>query len=395
MGASVPDSTAIRRDVAFLADDRLEGRATGSAGNDSAAAYLVRRYGALGLAARSQPFTAHPPVRDGTPLALPTRNVYAILPGNDAALRDQYVVVGAHFDHLGRSTDGALDPDAGTAIRNGADDNASGTAAVLALARRLARYPARRSIVFANFTGEELGLLGSEWFVNHSPVPLDRVQAMLNFDMVGRLRNDKLIVYGVSTATELPAALDSANAGLGFRLSAVGDGFGPSDQSSFYTKNIPVLHFFTDVHPDHHRATDDADRIDAGGEVRVIELAERVLRSLANRGSRLTFTRVPVTASATSGSREGLRAYFGSIPEMGASEVVGMQLSGVSPGSPADKAGLKAGDVVVEFGGSAVKDIYGYTDAMAAFKPGDVVAVVFLRGGQRMTVSVTLGKRGG
>jgi len=395
IGTTLPDSVAIKRDIAFLADDRLEGRATGSAGNNTAAAYLMRRYKALGLAASAQPFTAHPPARNGTPPALPTQNIYAILPGTDASLRDEYVVVGAHFDHLGRGTQGALDPEAGSAIRNGADDNASGTAAVLALARRFAQHRARRSMLFVNFTGEELGLLGSEWFVNHPPVPLDHVQAMLNFDMVGRLRNDKLIVYGVATATELPAALDSANAGLGFRLSPVGDGFGPSDQSSFYAKNVPVLHFFTDVHPDYHRATDDADRIDVGGEARVIEFAERVARSLADRRARLTFTRAPATAGALTSTRDGVRAYFGSVPEMGASDVVGMQLSGVSPGSPADKAGLKAGDVVVEFGGKQVKDIYGYTDAMGAFKPGDVVAVVFLRGGQRMTVSVTLGKRGG
>jgi len=141
----------------------------------------------------------------------------AMVPGTDPALAGQVVVVGAHFDHLGRSTAGALDPQAGNAIRNGADDNASGTAAVLALARHFAARPARRSIVVANFTAEELGLLGSQWFVEHSPVPLDSIVAMVNFDMVGRLKNDRLIVYGVGTARELRALVDSANGDHDFR----------------------------------------------------------------------------------------------------------------------------------------------------------------------------------
>ena len=393
--AALPDSAAVRADIAFLADDRLEGRATGTAGNDSAAAYLGRRYAALGLTSLAQSFTARPPVRGGAAPALATQNVYAVLSGTDPALRNEYLIIGAHFDHLGRSTSGALDPEAGAVIRNGADDNASGTAAVLSLARRFARKPARRSIVFVNFTGEELGLLGSAWFVDHSPVPFDRVQAMLNFDMVGRLRNDKLIVYGVATATELKPVIDSASTGLGLKISAVGDGFGPSDQSSFYAKNLPVLHFFTDLHDDYHRASDKSATIDPAGEVRVIDLAERIARSLADRRARLTFQRPPAVQAprASSSERQGSGVYLGSIPDMSAGDVVGMRLSGVRSGSPADLGGLKAGDVIVEFGGMPVKDIYSYTDALGAFKPGDVVKIVVLRGTERVTLTVTLGKR--
>jgi hypothetical protein len=397
LAAAVPDSAAVRSDIAFLADDRLEGRATGTAGNDSAAAYLTRRYAAMGLAATAQPFTAHAPVRGSAPLALPSQNIYAIAPGTDQALKTEYLIIGAHFDHLGRSTNGALDPEAGAVIRNGADDNASGTAAVLSLARRFARKPARRSIVFANFTGEELGLLGSAWFADHAPVPLDRVQAMLNFDMVGRLRNDKLIVYGVASATELKPLVDSANTGLGLKISAVGDGFGPSDQSSFYAKNIPVLHFFTDLHDEYHRAGDKAATIDAAGEVRVVDLAERIARSLADRPARLTFQRPATTQAsrASSSERQGSGVYLGSIPDMGAADVAGMKLSGVRAGSPADLGGLKGGDIIVEFGGTPVKDIYSYTDALGAFKPGDAVKIVVLRGSERLTLTVTLGKRAG
>src|SRR5215207_1135415 len=169
----VPDSLAIRRDIVHLASEPLAGRLTGTPGNDSAAAYIARRYAALGLQPLSgnylQRFTARPPAHNGPSPSLPTQNVFALVPGRDAALRGQYVVVGAHFDHLGASTAGALDPDARGVTRRGADDNASGTAAVMELARLFASAPARRSIIFANFSGEEQGLLGSSYFVEHSP----------------------------------------------------------------------------------------------------------------------------------------------------------------------------------------------------------------------------------
>ena len=403
--ATHADSTVIRRDIEFLASDRLEGRLAGTPGNDSAAAYLARRYRSLGLTELApgylQPFDAlsAQDAHMGRSAPRPTENVVALLRGRDPALREEYVVIGAHFDHLGRSPMFALDPEAGDAIRNGADDNASGTAAVLDLARLLAANPPRRSVIFVNFSAEELGVLGSSWFVNHPPVPIERMVAMLNFDMVGRLRNDKLIVYGTSTATELKGIVDSANAASAggsamFRISGGGDGYGPSDQSSFYAKDIPVLHFFTDLHDDYHRATDDADKINAGGAARVVDLALRVARAVGDRPARLTFVRIaaPVRAAA---SEEGKQTYLGTIPDMGASEIKGLRLAGVRAGSPADLGGLKAGDVIVELGGVAVKDLYSYSDALYAHKPGDVVKVVVLRGGERLELSVTLGRRGG
>jgi len=388
------DAATIARDIGYLADPRLEGRGTGTAGNDSAAAYLVRRYSELGLTATRQTFVAKEAVRGGAPRSLPTQNVYAVVPGRDASLRAEYVIIGAHFDHLGRSTTGALDPEAGNVIHPGADDNASGTAAVLSLAARFKRAPARRTVLFVNFTGEELGLLGSAYFADHSPVPMTSVQAMINFDMIGRLRNDKLIVYGVATATELPGILATANTG-GLKLNAVGDGFGPSDHASFYAKDLPVLHMFTDLHEQYHRASDVASTIDAAGEVRVVEFAERVVRDVADRPTRLTFTKAPTTATPRAAERTGSGVYLGSIPDMGAADVAGMRITGVRAGSPADLGGLKSNDVIVEFDGSVVKDIYTYTDALNAHQPGDVVKIVVLRGTARTTLTVTLGKRGG
>ena len=428
------DTVLLRRDIDYLASDALEGRLTGTAGNDSAAAYIARRYELLGLGiagdtsgrdcipvgtlARSlekqtgsqvaltakhgnacpapymQPFVARSvaAAHAGLDTALSTQNVVALIPGTDPELRDQYVVIGAHFDHLGRSPFNSMDPGAGAAIRHGADDNASGTAAVMELARLFARQPARRSMIFANFSGEELGLLGSQYFVQHSPVPLDSVDAMLNFDMVGRMRDNKLIVYGVATATELSAIVDSANVAPELAVTALGDGYGPSDQSSFYAEGIPVLHFFTDLHEDYHRATDVASKVDVADEARVVNFAERIARAIADRPARLTYVRSAPPPTMSMGDGHG--AYFGSVPDMSAADVVGVRLMGVTPGSPADRAGVRKGDIVVEFGGVAVKDLYEYTDALRAHKPGDVVKVVVEREGKRLTLDARLGARG-
>ena len=310
------DSAAIAADVTYLASPALAGRLIGTPGNDSAAAYIARRYQSLGLRSLSsgyrQAFVAHPPVREGPRPSIATQNVFALIPGQDDALRGQYVVIGAHFDHLGASTDGALDPET-KGLRRGADDNASGTAAVLALASRFARQPARRSVIVANFSGEEQGLLGSSYFVDHTPVPIDSIDAMLNFDMVGRLRNDKLLVFGVATADEWPSILDVANTKPKLAIAGQGDGFGPSDHSSFYARNIPVLHFFTDQHEDYHRVSDVPERINAGGEARIVALAERIARDVADRPARLTFVRA--AAAQASSTRTGSGVYLGSIPD--------------------------------------------------------------------------------
>lgn len=399
--ASAPssaDSARLRADIEYLASDALEGRGTGSTGNDTAAAFVARRYRALGLRAMSpgylQPFTARPSMNahTGANAQFPTQNVVAFLPGTDPALRGQAIVIGAHIDHLGRSAVSALDPEARDAIRNGADDNASGTAAVLELARILGARPPRRSVIFANFSGEELGLLGSQYFVEHSPVPIDSVVAMLNFDMVGRLRGDSLIVYGVATARELPALLDSANAGVGLRVHGIGDGFGSSDHSSFFARGMPVLHFFTNIHDDYHRASDDAGKINAAGAAKVVALAERVVRRIDARNSRLAFVRAAPAAVTQRGG--GSQVYLGSIPDMAAGDSPGLRLTGVRAGSPADSAGLKAGDVVVELAGKPVTDLQSYSDALYANKPGDEIAVVVVRSGQRLTVKARLGRRG-
>lgn len=432
---ALADSATIYRDIAYLASDKLEGRATGSPGNDSAARFIAARFQRLGLkpllcdsvardtrttvigaaagVARDDRKAGKSPTVEGKncrgtylqrfntrsiaaahagiTTSLATANVVAMLSGSDPKLRDQYVVIGAHHDHLGRMGFGVLDVDSASAIHNGADDNASGTAAVLEIARLLSRRPPARSVIFVTFSGEELGLLGSQYFVDHPPVPLEKMVAMINFDMVGRLR-DRLIVYGVATADEMPGILDSANVEPKLKVTATGDGFGSSDHSSFFAKGIPVLHFFTDVHPEYHRSIDDIHLIDAGGEARVVSMAARVVRRIAD-GPGLTFRRPQAPVSRMSACR-GNDVSAGTIPNMGATDVGGMKLSGVREGGPAQKGGLKAGDIILEFGGARIKDLYEYTDALCSHKPGETVSVVVNRSGEILTLSVTLGKRG-
>jgi hypothetical protein len=400
LGAAVADSAAIRSDIAYLASDRLEGRLTGSPGNDSAAAYIARRYKYLRLKTPFpgylQNFVARPAANAhmGDTAGLKTQNVVAILEGTDPAYKGKYIVVGAHFDHLGRSAQYAMDPQAGDAIRNGADDNASGTAAVLQLARMLSVSRPKHSVIFVNFSGEEEGLLGSQYFVDNAPVSLDSVVSMFNFDMVGRLRDDKLFVYGTGTATELPSLVDSSNLKIlpALSIQGGGDGFGSSDHASFYAKNIPVLHFFTDNHDDYHRATDDVEKINAGGEARVVNLAFDMIKSLDTVPTRLSFVKSAKPARLGSSS-SGSQVYLGSIPDMSAGSEPGLKLTGVRAGSPAEKGGLVAGDIIVEFGGAAVTDLQSYSDALYSHKPGESVKVVYKRDGKRMETTVTLATR--
>jgi hypothetical protein len=425
--SAVQDTALINRDITYLASEALEGRGTGTAGNDTAAAYISREYASLGLAAEPNSGEACPSgftpgfacspkyqqrfyatsvaaAHAGLSGSLPTQNVVAIVKGSDPALAGEYVVFGAHFDHLGRNTFGAMDPDAGNSIRPGADDNASGTAAVMELARIFAKHPTKRSIMFINFSGEELGTLGSQYFVEHAPIPLDSILVMLNFDMIGRLRDDKLLVYGVATATQLKPLVDSMNLALGhvdstkqpvglFNIAAMGDGFGPSDHASFYGAGVPVLHFFTDVHEDYHKSSDVASKINIIGEAQVIDYAAALGRELGDRPSKLTF--VKSAAPVGRGPGMGNGTWFGSVPDMGAAGIVGVKLSGVTPGSPADSAGARKGDVIVEFGGDPINDIYEFTSALAKHHPGETIQVVVMREGQRVTLTATLGKRSG
>ncbi len=302
------------------------------------------------------------------------------------------VVIGAHYDHLGLGGFGAMDPDSTGRVHNGADDNASGTAALLEVARLLGRRHAARTIVFVAFSGEELGTLGSSYFVQHPvPQPVDSIYAMLNMDMVGRLRSARLLALGAATAKEFPALLDSLNTAPRFDLRASGDGWGPSDHAVFFAARRPVLHFFTDLHEDYHRSTDDWDKINASGIAQVAQFVGDLAWTLANRPGPLTFVDAP-RPQATAGGGSGYGAYLGTIPDMTGSPG-GVRITGVRAGSPAEQAGLKPGDVITAIGTKVVANLYDMTDALRSHQAGDTVVIVVKREGAEQRVSAILGKR--
>ena len=320
------------------------------------------------------------------------RNVLGIIPAGAAGAGHEYLVVGAHYDHLGRGETGAMNRKGEEGrIHPGADDNASGVAAMLEIAGELARErdtnPAAfpRNIIFAAWAGEEIGLIGSAWFAEHPPVPLTNITAYFNFDMVGRLQENKLTLQGTGSSPVWTKLIEKRNVAAGFSLTLQEDPYLPTDTTSLYPKGIPVLAFFTGSHDDYHRPTDKAETLNYEGAERIARFARALLMDLEN-AQRPGYAQVTRKDSA-GGGREALRAYLGTIPDYG-TEVKGVKLSGVRAGGPADKAGLRGGDVIVEFGGTKIENIYDYTYAMDAVKIGQPVKVIVLRDGGRVTISV-------
>jgi hypothetical protein len=390
----------IFNDIRYLADDAREGRGVGTTGLDSAAAYIAGQFQSIGLKPAGtdgflQPFTLDPTApalaHSGIGEAA-VKNVVAMIPGQ-GTLAGQIVVLGAHYDHLGLGGSGSLDPDSVDVVHNGADDNASGTAALLETARILngRSAPEQRTVVFVAFTAEELGLLGSDYYVKNPAHPIDSTFAMINFDMVGRLREDKVVAIGTGSAPELPQLLDSVNTAYGLVVTPLDDPWGRSDHSSFYAGGVPVIHFFTDNHEDYHRTTDDWNTIDVAGIERISLYAADFAWALATRTAPLTYVDVPQPQQTVAG---GYGAWLGTIPDMSSSPG-GVRLTGVRAGSPAEVAGLQGGDILVQIGEFEVKDLYAMTDALRSYKPDDVVTVAVMRDGERIEMTVTLGKRGG
>ena len=317
-------------------------------------------------------------------------NVLAWLPGQT----DEYVVIGAHYDHLGRGNFDSLAPSQIGQIHPGADDNASGTAGVLELARVLApqRGQLKRSILFMDFAGEELGLLGSAAWVKDPTHPLTKAVAMLNMDMIGRIKDDKVYVGGVGTGSTFKAVLEQAQKETPFKIEYSAGGYSSSDHTSFVTKKIPVLFFFSGLHSDYHKPSDTWDKINAPSAARLLDLVGNVAVQLAKAQDAPAFQVVAEDKPAAGGGGGGYGPYFGSIPDFGQTEN-GVKFSDVKPNSPAAKAGLKAGDILVQFGDKPIKNLYDFTDALRRSKVGDVVEVKVLRDGQPITASVKLEQR--
>ena len=321
-------------------------------------------------------------------------NVVGILPGADADLGTQRVVIGAHYDHLGFGHFGALDRQAEGKVHPGADDNASGTAVLMELARRIAKLPVKpgRTMVFAAFSGEELGLYGSRHFIEHSD-STSAIKAMINLDMVGRLRENRVTLFGARSGENLSALVTRSARGLGLEITESND-VGRSDHMSFYSRKIPVLHFFTGTHGDYHRATDTWEKLNLEGMARISDLVLVTALELANSKEPVHFVSLPSRSPARIGSARGVGGvYLGTIPDYGAI-AAGVRLAGVSSGSPAAQAGLREGDVIVRVGDKDIQNIEDLTDALQAHKSGDQVNVVVLRAGATITLRATLSSRG-
>jgi hypothetical protein len=318
------------------------------------------------------------------------KNVVGLRRGKE---HDRVLVVGAHYDHLGLGGESSLAEKSYGLVHPGADDNASGTAALVALAED--RETPRHDRVFAAFAGEEVGLVGSAWFVEHPPVPLERVSAMLNMDMVGRMRESKLVVMGVGTAKEFPALVRERNAALPearrFDLKTSDDGYGPSDQTSFYKKNLPVLMFFTGAHADYHRPSDTWDKLDYDGLSRVARFVDATAEAIDELPA-VTFQKAQADTTRRLTMRGGHGAYLGTIPDYTQTEG-GVLLSGVREGSPAQNAGIQGGDTIVKIDAVKIDNIYDFTFVLQQHRPGDAIQVVVKRGAEQKTVPVTLGRR--
>jgi hypothetical protein len=324
-------------------------------------------------------------------------NVAALLRGNDPALRDEVVVIGGHYDHLGLGGHDSLAPKQIGQIHYGADDNASGAAGVVELACDLATHARelKRSVLFLSFAGEELGLLGSAYYTRNPLLPLEKTVAMINLDMIGRAQDRRIFVGGAGSATQFRSLIEEENKPIDLKLEFSSSiGYGGSDHVSFKASKVPYIFFFSGLHADYHKPSDTWDKINAADAADILRLTERVALRLDTQAERPAFLREaePMPTAGTGGGGGG--AWFGSTPDFGEVEN-GVRFADVREGSPAALAGFKAGDILVEFDGKPVKNLYDFSYLLRAHKPGDEVDVVVLRGTEKIRAKVKLARRPG
>ncbi len=383
------DVAKIREHIKILASDSMQGRGTGKEGEKMAAAYIQAQFKKLKLQHKRdnnsylQPFTfkggAHGEGEGGT-----ANNIAGFL-DNKASTT---IIIGAHYDHLGMGDQGSsLDANPQEKVHNGADDNASGVAGVIELARFFAtnKVKERNNFLFLCFSGEELGLVGSKYFTEHSTVDLTKVNYMINMDMIGRLDEQTkiLLVHGTGTSPvwePLVKKLENKKV----KIKTDSSGIGPSDHTSFYLKNIPVLHFFTGSHSDYHQPSDDLEKINLKGEADVLSLIAQVITSL-DAQPKLAFL---TTKTKPMGTRSAFKVTMGVMPSY-SSDAEGLKVDGVTEGRPAQKAGIQTGDVIVQMGDLVIKDIQNYMEALGKFEKGQTISVKLKRGEEVITVSVT------
>jgi hypothetical protein len=379
---AINQETRIKEDVTFLASDKLEGRQTGTKGEKEAADYIEKRFKELellpkGTAGFIQPFTFKPKTNPHDEVKFDVNGDGTITGNNVIGFVDNKaentVVIGAHFDHLGFGGEGSLYRDSIKAIHNGADDNASGVAILLNLAAKLKEKNTNNNYLFIAFSGEEMGLLGSNYFVKNPTIDTKKVSYMINMDMVGRLKKDSaLAVYGTGTSPIFKQTLKSHNDK--FKLIQKESGVGPSDHTSVYLADIPVLHFFTGQHEDYHKPGDDSEKLNYDGMYVISDYIFNIITDLDDNG-KLPFRKTKNESEETPRFKVGL----GVIPDY-MFDGKGMRIDGISEDKPAQKAGLQKGDIVIQLGDSTVVDMMSYMRALSVFKAGDKSKVVVIRG---------------
>ncbi len=382
----------IQEDVSFLADDKLEGRETGTKGEKEAAEFIAKRFEELGLEPRGtdgfyQDFTFKPKTDPHSEVKYSEANSDSTITGrnilgyiNNSA--SQTIVVGAHYDHLGYGAEGSLYRGEEKAIHNGADDNASGVAVMLNLVSKLKETNTSNNYLFMAFSGEEMGLLGSNYFVKNTTINLDSINYMLNMDMVGRLKADStLAVYGVGTSPIFKQVINANN--NNFKIIEKESGVGPSDHTSFYLSDIPVLHFFTGQHEDYHKPSDDSGLLNYEGMEYISNYIFDIITDINDNGE-LAFRKT----KNESDEAPRFKVTLGVVPDY-MFDGKGMRLDGVSEEKPAQKAGLQKGDIVVQLGDIEIIDMMSYMKALSKFEKGNTTTVKFDRNGEVIEAEVT------
>jgi hypothetical protein len=378
------------KDITFLANDKLEGRATGSEGEKIASEYIAKRFKQLGLAPKGsdgyfQSFSFKPKkdphsevkFTETTSDSIVTgRNVIGFIDNN----MENTVIIGAHYDHLGYGDEGSLHRGE-KAIHNGADDNASGVSVMLNLADKLKNTNTNNNYLLMAFSGEEMGLLGSNYFVKNATIDTKKVNYMINMDMVGRLKNSTLAIYGTGTSPIWSQTINSLNSD--FKLIEKESGVGPSDHTSFYLNDIPVLHFFTGQHENYHKPSDDAELLNYDGMYQISEYIYAIISDL-NDNDKLTF----VKTKNESDNVPRFKVTLGVIPDY-LFDGKGMRIDGVTDDRPAHKAGIKKGDVVVKMGSIKIVDMMSYMKGLSQFEKGNTTTVKVLREGKIVETEVT------
>ncbi len=309
-----------------------------------------------------------------------TSNIIGVVEGTDPKLKNEYIVVGAHYDHLGWGGPSSLHKGV-KAIHNGADDNASGTAGVIALAYKIGAAPLKRSVVFMGFSAEEMGLLGSSFYVQNPIKELKNTIAMFNMDMIGRLRENKLTLFGIGSSPLWKPLADSLAKAKHISVIENNEGYGPSDHSSFYKEHIPVIMFFSGTHGDYHSPSDDWDKVNYEGMEKVIDMVYSYVETVSNRAEKPEFIQVKEADDKAERGRHSYKsgAWFGIIPNFEETPL-GCKISGTSPGSPAMKAGLQENDIITTINDKEIKNLHDFMYTVREYKPGDVVNVIVLRG---------------